>query len=107
MEDNKNADTTTIDDFINITERTLNLLYQKILNNSVMPRLSKATTEAVLVGIAKNIDSLEAKSNEEAFKLYMEVRNDDLFSVENLKEGLAQKDKVITRLNKAIEILSN
>ena len=36
----------------------------------------------------------------------MEVRNDDLFSVENLKEGLAQKDKVITRLNKAIEILS-
>jgi len=106
MEDNKNADAGKIENFQQITVRTINLLYEKILNKSVMPRLSKATTEAILVGIAKNIDSLEAKSSEDALNLYMEVRNDELFSVENLKEGLAQKDKVITRLNKAIEILS-
>lgn len=106
MEENKNADANTIDNYKDITVRTINLLYQKILSNSIMPRLSKATTEAILVGIAKNIDNLEAKSSEDAFSLYMEVRNDELFSVENLKEGLAQKYKVITRLNKAIEILS-
>jgi hypothetical protein len=104
MEENKNANATKIEGFVDITERTINQLYQKILNNSVMPRLSKATTEAILVGIAKNIENVEAKTSEEAHTLYMEVRNDDLFSVENLKEGLAQKDKVITRLNKAIEI---
>ena len=106
MENNKNANEELILSFTSIVNRTIDLLYIKILNNTALPRLSKATTESILVGIARNIDSLEEKTDVELHSLYMELRNDNLFSVDSLKEGLAQKDRVISRLNKALEIFA-
>ncbi|WP_035337276.1 DUF262 domain-containing protein [Dokdonia sp. PRO95] len=106
MEDNKNANDEFIVNLVDITTRTINLLYETILNNEPLPRLSKATTEAILVGISRNIATLENKNAAELHNLYMALRNDELFSVESLKEGLAQKDRVIDRLTRAIEIFS-
>ncbi len=106
MEKNKKANDVQIEAFTKITKETIDLLYLNILDSKVLPRLSKATTEALLVGIAKNIEGLKQKSNAQLKALYLEVRNDDLFSLESLKEGLAQKERVITRLDKAIEIFS-
>ncbi len=106
MDDNRDLPKEEIENFTNIINRTINLLFSKILDNNPLPRLSKATTEALLVGISRNIDSLETKTKEELYLLYKELLTDNLFSIENLKEGLAQKDKVINRLTRANQIFS-
>lgn len=105
MDSNKKASETIILEYKSLFDRTISLLYTRILDNQQIPRMSKATTEALFVGIAKNITALEhIQDNQLLQDKYNNLRQDDLFSLDNLKEGLAQKDKVITRINKAIEI---
>lgn len=104
MDKYKKTSEENIEKFKQIFERTIDLIYTKILDSNALPQLSKATTEALFVGIANNIDELEGQSNETLNAKYQLLRQDDLFSIESLKEGLAQKDKVINRLNRAKEI---
>lgn len=104
MEENKKASNEKIDEFRDIFTRTIKIIYQDILQDKALPKLSKATTEALFVGIAKNIDQLENETHEILLEKYLLLRHDDLFSIDSLKEGLAQKEKVQNRLNKAIEI---
>ncbi|WP_052184941.1 GmrSD restriction endonuclease domain-containing protein [Methylotenera sp. N17] len=85
---------------------TFALLNQKILDGRPLPKLSKATTEALLVGIYNNYETLIARTDQEVLGMYEALRNDQLFSVDNLKEGLAEKDKVIGRIRKSIQIFS-
>jgi hypothetical protein len=106
METNKNPPKEKIEEFTTMFNRTIKLIFENILDNSPLPQLSKATTEALFVGVAKNIDGLENQTNDELKDKYHALRNDTLFSVESLKEGLAQKDRVLNRLNRAIEIFS-
>ena len=84
--------------------RTIDLIYKNILDSKPLPKISKATTEALFVGIASNLNNLEKETDTELQKRYMALRKNELFSVDNLKEGLAQKDKVLARINKAKEI---
>ncbi len=106
MENNRKADTAIIEEYQNVFNRTTDLIYKKIMNNKPLPRLSKATTEALFVGVAKNINVLENENSEALNLRFNNLSNDDLFSIDSLKEGLAQKDRVINRLNKAILIFS-
>ncbi len=85
-------------------ERTLSLLYSRILDGEPLPKLSRATTEAILIGIYKNIDILEKKTGRELKMMLKALRNDEIFSVDNLKEGLSAVDKVKERIRKAREI---
>ena len=82
----------------------LELLYKRILGEEPLPRMSKATTEALIVGIILNFDTLEEKSDDVLQKKYEELRSDSLFSLEALKEGLAARDRVVARLTRAKEI---
>ena len=82
----------------------LNLLYTKILREEPLPRLSKAVTEAIMVGIVINYKTLNDKKDNRLRKMYQTLRSDKLFSLEALKEGLAARERVIARLNKATEI---
>lgn len=95
-----------IEKFRQLLQQTIDLIYIKILNSNPLPRLSKATTEALFVGIANNLEALKLETNVQLHNRYTALRQDDLFSVDSLKEGLAQKDKVLNRLNKAIEIFN-
>jgi hypothetical protein len=104
MDEHQNTSDDNVIKFRELFQRTIDLIYTKALNSNSLPKLSKATTEALFVGVAKNLESLEQESNEELNTRYMTLRGDDLFSVDSLKEGLAQKDKVMDRLNRAIEI---
>lgn len=88
-------------------ERALAEIYRKALAEEPLPRLSKATTEALFVGVICNIDRVSSSSQETIKSLYSQLRKDDLFSVESLKEGLAATDKVKARLTRAIEIFSD
>ena len=106
MDDNKNLDESTISNKRHLFERTIDVLYLKAFDGNQMPKLSKATTEGLMIGVAKNIDVLE---NEDAAVIKQKVatlRADINYSIDNLKEGLSGKDKVKNRLDKAIEIFA-
>lgn len=106
MDKYKDASSDNIDKFSELFAKTIDLIYQKVLSSNSLPKLSKATTEALFIGVSNNLVNLEQETNENLNTRYLNLRQDDLFSVDSLKEGLAQKDKVINRLNRAIEIFS-
>lgn len=95
-----------LEKFRTIFTRTIDFIYNKILQSNPLPRLSKATTEALFVGVAINLENLNGLPQDSLHQKYMNLRQDHLFSVEALKEGLAQKDKVLNRLNRSIEIFA-
>jgi hypothetical protein len=82
------------------------VLHLKILGGKKIPRISKTTTEALLVGLYSNIDQLEQENAADLQARFALLRQDDLFSLESLKEGLSGKDKVKDRLTRAVEIFS-
>ena len=86
--------------------RAMEVVYQKALNEEPLPRLSKATIEALFVGVVRSIDLLEKSNAGDVQKKYAELRADSLFSVEALKEGLAATESVKKRLDRAVEIFS-
>ncbi len=85
-----------------VLERALTVVYEKALGSEPLPRLSKATVEAIFVGVISNLDSVEAMSAAEVAKRYQQIRQHEEFSVESLKEGLSEASKVTSRLNTAI-----
>jgi len=68
--------------------------------------LSKTIHEALYVGIQRNLNSCLHKLDEEMNMAFNNLINDPLFSTESLKAGLSTRDKVIARLNRAIEIFN-
>lgn len=106
MEDNRNISEENVVQRSSTIERAVDLIYKKILDGKALPRLSKATTEAVFVGIIRNLDELERESDEDLNKRLEILRSNELFSVESLKEGVSAKEKVIRRLDKAVEVFS-
>ena len=86
--------------------RVVDVIYRKALDEEPMPRLSKATIEAVFVGVYRNLKGLEDAASDDVKNRYLALRSDPLFSVDALKEGLAATDKVKARLNRAVEIFA-
>ena len=87
-------------------ERTIDLVYEKIYNKESAEKTSKSVIEAVLIGVGKNLEFIEGLAIAEAQTLLENLKGDPLFSVDNLKEGLSQKNKVINRINRAVQIFS-
>jgi hypothetical protein len=88
--------------FNNIT----NLIYTKICDQKPLPKLSKAASEALYVGISRNYENLENESAAQLQARFKNLISDNLFSVDSLKGGLSSKGGVISRLSKSIEIFS-
>lgn len=106
MDDNKNLSLAELANKKHIIERTVDLLFLKMFNSNPISGYSKTFIESLMIGISKNINILE---NENAVSLQSRLTNlqgDENFNVDNLKEGLSQKEKVIKRIRKAIEIFS-
>jgi hypothetical protein len=87
-------------------QKTIDLTYTKVYDNQSAEKVSKSVIEAVLVAVSKNTGYIDGLSVPDAQALLVALRNDPLFSVESLKEGLSQKTKVIDRIKRAIEIFS-
>lgn len=106
MESKKKITDEEIESKTDKINRSVSLLYRKILDGAQLPRLSKSTIEALLIGIYKNIDALENESEDELLARYQALRQDEKFSIGSLSEGLAATDKVKGRVSKGIEIFS-
>ncbi len=106
MDKNKNPDDEFLASKRHLFERSVDLLFIKILKSNKIPNISKATIEGLLIGVAKNIEKLEQQNQSVVADKYKDLRSDELFSIDSLKEGLSQKDKVINRLKRAEEIFN-
>lgn len=87
-------------------ERTVETTYTKIMGKKPFKSLSKAIIDGILVGVAKNLNYLESLDERESLTLFQKLREDELFSISSLKEGLAKKGRVEARLKKAIDIFA-
>lgn len=88
-------------------ERTIKLIYEKMLENKSAASFSKTLFEGLLYGVAKNIDSLEQKTIPELKLLLQSFKDLPEYSVDSLKEGLSARDKVSTRLTASSNCFSN
>ena len=89
-----------------IFNRVLAVLDTQIFPDPPTARIPTAVLEAALVGLAINIDHVEALNAAEVRQLYTTLRAHDAFNEEAVAEGLSKKDKVDKRFDVANEIFS-
>jgi len=78
--------------------RTFTLIHNKIFDNRAIKGIGKTVLEGLLFGVSQNLMHLEQKPAGEIKALFDDFLKLDQFSLTNLKEGLAQKDKLSERL---------
>ena len=105
MFERRDLDNQTIENFRTQFETVIDIIYNRVFGGQSVGKPSKSIIEAVYVGIHRNLEAL-SKTEENLRPKYDALLEDELFSGEALKEGVAQKGKVIARLNRAIEIFA-
>lgn len=106
MNDNRNLKFEILEEKELLFNRTIALIYTKILDSKAS-NLSKTVTEGLLFSIAKNIETLELKSENDLKKLFRKFLSLEEFSFNNLKEGLSTKEKVKNRLGASLQVFGN
>jgi hypothetical protein len=107
MHSNQNNSEMYLDNKKKIFNETVKFLYERLFEKSPPKKLSLTILESLLLGVSKNIDLLRNKSNHQLKALYEQLLSEEEFSEASLVEGLAQKKKVIDRLNKAIAVFGS
>lgn len=107
MHSNQNLNNETLNAKEIIFDRTISIIYGKIFEKKPPKKLSLTILEALLVGVSKNLENVSLKTPGELKLLYETMLNETEFSEASLVEGLAQKRKVIDRLNKAVLVFSH
>lgn len=103
---NRNADEMFIRERSELFSKVTKFLAEKVLTERPAPRLPGTVLEAVMIGVASNINSVENMSADDARLRYEKMRADDSVSEASLAEGLSKKDKVDDRLSAAIRIFA-
>ncbi|QZY95987.1 DUF262 domain-containing protein [Pantoea dispersa] len=98
MKSNRHIDEDRIEEKKDIFIRTISLIWDKLLSKHPV-RLGSSLLESLLYGVAKNIDVLEAESEQQIFRKFELLRHDDSLSTTFLSGGLARKEKVDARLD--------
>ena len=102
---NRNINEVKIDKLEKEFEEVIDIILKRVFLNKPVGSISKAIIEGVYVGVQRNLSELRKTDNKLNNK-YKQLREDENFSSEALKEGVAQKNKVIKRLTRAVEIFS-
>lgn len=105
MDDNQDPRDADLDKKEKIFTRTVDIAYNQLSQNKLLGKVSKVVMEGVLVGIAKNVETVENLSSQEFKERYEQLRQTTAYSTESLSGGLYQKDKPIERIKEAIKIL--
>ena len=87
--------------FIEMTE----ILYDRVYEGAALPKLSKATIEAVLVGVGRNLTRLSDTRGSTIRKRLSDLLKEPEFAPANLKNALTTRDKLIARLRKAEQVI--
>lgn len=101
MEDHKNDSDDTINELRSLVSRVL-----IVARNAGISVEYRNVADAVLVGMAKNIQKLEEMTNEKVKSIFNAVIASDDFTPESLKSDASSKEKVNNRITKAITCFS-
>ena len=88
-------------------KQTLDCISGKVFGEGNPPKLSVTVLEAMLVAVAKNIDTLAVETPTELHTRYETLIQHPAFSENSLKEGLSKKPRVIGRLQTAERIFAD
>ncbi len=89
-----------------LLKRTADLIWDKVFAHKTPSKLPNTVLEAVLIGVAKNLDYISRIDKKTAGSLFKKLLVDPQFSEDSLSEGLSKKPKVEERLSTAIRIFS-
>jgi hypothetical protein len=104
MSKNRDLDDDALEIINDSFRKAISIILHKMLSGTPLPRFGKAFTEALLVGVLKNIESISLMTESEVKKRYNDFLSAPEFSFSALKEGLAAAGRVQSRLNRATEI---
>jgi hypothetical protein len=107
MADNRKLGPDELDSRRKAFKDALNVVYSKIFDSKAPTKLPLSVMEATLVGVAKNLPSIEGKNASEVKGMYTRMLEDEEFSQEKLNEGLAGKDRVKGRIEAAVASFSS
>lgn len=105
MEDNRDPDDGTISIKRELFTKTVKLVYEGIYLKRPHVKMSLTVMESVIVGVGKNISSLETSGPDVLYNRYKTLISRDEFSEKSLIEGLSKRQRVIDRLNIAINVI--
>jgi hypothetical protein len=106
MHEHQNPPEEFIDQKRALFRGTVDCITQKAFEGGAPPKLSLTVLEAVLVGVARNLEALtEATADVVAGRFQALLKHED-FSELSLKEGLSKKPRVVARLNTAARIFA-
>lgn len=106
MHEYQNASAEFIDQKRTLFRGTVDCITQKALKGAAPAKLSLTVLEAVLVGVARNLETLNAATAHVVAARFQALLNHNDFSEISLKEGLSKKLRVIARLETATHIFA-
>lgn len=101
---NKDLDESTLTEYVTLITDTLNLIINKVDNINRICKLKKTILEGLLIGVAKNLSTLQHVNKTEFEKLFSKFEELPEYSLEELSEGLSSREKVINRITSAINV---
>ncbi|MCL9770172.1 DUF262 domain-containing protein [Flavobacterium sp. HXWNR69] len=107
MHTNRNLTDENIEQKRSLVTETFTIIYNQIFDEKSIKGIGKTVLEGLLFGISQNIETLKIKDKEHIKNLYAQFLQLEEFSLVNLKEGLAQKEKLTNRLIASKNIFSN
>ncbi len=89
-----------------IFTRVVRVIRESIFEGAPPTRLPNTVLEALMIGVAENIDKAEGLPKDDLKARFAQLRADDSVSEASLAEGLSKKDKVDARLTAAVAIFA-
>jgi len=102
MDDNKNLGEEEAEKKRYLFNRTVEFVYHKLFDSKSPIKISITVLEAILIGVAKNLKTIEGLTSKEFMAKYESLLKHDEFSEQKLSEGLSGKQRVINRIDAAI-----
>jgi hypothetical protein len=107
MHDNRDATALFLEHKRNLFKKTVDCIWDEILNGVSPPRLPVTLLEALLVGVSKNIDTISADSATTLRARFRQLTSHEEFSEAALREGLSKRPRVTARLATAARIFGS
>ncbi len=98
MFENRDLDTDDAKSKSILYSETIEIIHKSIFDNKLITSLGKTFVEGLLFGVSQNLNKLKNEPTEKIKSLYSTFKSLEEYSILNLKEGLAAKEKVNQRL---------
>lgn len=106
MEEHRNPADAFLSAKETLFERTVNIVYKSVFEGRIPTKLSISVFEGILVGVSLNLAFVESQPSANIRAMYARLLQEEEFSEERLREGLAGKTRVKGRMATAKRVFS-